>query len=56
MTDYTVPLWELRALHNTRYTLEVWPYFAGQYRLKLTDRTRPDPFARAPHGTIVREL
>lgn len=41
---------------NPRYSILVWPYAFGQYRIQLTDTTRQAPFAPAGHGEIIREL
>jgi len=41
---------------NPRYTILVYHYLFGQYRIKLTDREIPDSAAPAGHGSIVQEL
>lgn len=41
---------------NADYSVIVWPYAFGQFRIQLTNVAIGDPFAPAPHGAIVREM
>ena len=43
-------------LAHPDYTVLVEAFAFGQYRIRLTDKTQPDSFAPAGHGSIVREL
>lgn len=47
-------LFEKFNLRHPRYSLLVYPYMFGQYRLMITDKTDRDPYAPPGHGSIVR--
>lgn len=50
------PLIEITTLRNPHYTILVWPFMYGQYRIQLTDKRQPDFFAPDGHGAIVQQL
>jgi hypothetical protein len=41
---------------NPRYTVLVYHYLFGQYRIQLTDRELADSASPAGHGSVVQEL
>jgi hypothetical protein len=41
---------------NKRYSLLVYNYLLGQFRIQLTDTYDPDAFAPPGHGSIKREM
>jgi hypothetical protein len=43
-------------MQNARYTILVYNYSLGQFRIRITDREVPDATAPAGHGSIVQEL
>lgn len=50
-----LPLYSETNLTNPDYTILVYPYAFGQYRIKLTSKLQPDTYAPLGHGAIVRE-
>lgn len=42
-------------MKNPRYSITVWSYLLGQYRIQLEDHFNPTS-APAGHGDIIREL
>lgn len=42
-------------MKNTRYSIAVWAYLLGQYRIQIEDHFNPT-FAPNGHGDIIREL
>lgn len=52
------PLLRFRAqeMANRNFTILVYHYLLGQFRIQLTDLRRPDRFAPEGHGEIVQEL
>jgi hypothetical protein len=42
-------------MKNPRYSVSVWSYLLGQYRIQLEDHSNPT-FAPKGHGNIIREL
>ena len=49
-------LLDFTALRDRRRTILVRSFLAGQYRIQITDKTRPDAGAPEGHGEIVQEL
>ncbi|MGA3170327.1 MAG: hypothetical protein ABSE62_04880 [Chthoniobacteraceae bacterium] len=49
-------LLEFRALRNPRYTLMVFSFVLGQFRIQITDKEVPDTDAPEGHGGIVCEM
>jgi hypothetical protein len=58
MTEEISPLLEVLSdqMVSKTHTILVQPFMFGQYRIQLTRVDRPDPFAPAGHGSIVREM
>lgn len=48
----TIPSQEMK---NPRYSVTVWPYLLGQFRIQLEDHSNPT-FGPLGHGDIIREL
>lgn len=56
--DYPRPYADLDRLElrHPDYTVLVEAFAFGQFRIRLTDKTKPDPYALSGHGSIVREM
>lgn len=50
------PLMSVTELRHPSYSLLVWRYLLGQYRIQLTDRRIPDVGCPEGHGSIVQNL
>jgi hypothetical protein len=58
VTDFGEPFLQFRAdeMRNDRFTILVYHYLLGQFRIKITDLQTPDSTAPAGHGSIVQEM
>jgi hypothetical protein len=45
-----------KEMQNFRYTILVYHYLLGQFRIQLTDTEVRDPYAPEGHGSIVQEM
>jgi hypothetical protein len=58
VTDFSEPFVQFKAgeMYNPRFTILVYHYLLGQFRIQITDTELQDETAPEGHGSIVQEM